>query len=126
MNDPSAQTTVTAASQVPLSLVGHVIVAHLIDNFDQGDLDLLETRLLTTLSCQRNLKGVVFNFNEVITTDRLDLERLQAVFTAVKLIGGRVGLCGINPGLAAVIVNAGLDFQREKIGLELEDLIPVL
>lgn len=126
MNDPGLQTTVAAASQVPLSIVGHLIVAHLIDNFDQSDLDLLETRLLTTLSGQRNLKGVVFNFNEVSTTDRFDLERLQAMFTAVKLIGGRVGLCGINPGLATVIVNAGLDFQRETIGLELEDLMPVL
>ncbi|MFM7315126.1 MAG: STAS domain-containing protein [Cyanobium sp.] len=125
MNSLHPQATVAASSQVPLSIVGHVIVAHLIDNFDQADVDLLETRLLDNLNSQRELKGVVFNFSEVSTTDRLDLARLQATFKAVKLIGRSVGLCGINPGLAAVIINAGLDFHHESIGHELEDLIPL-
>lgn len=126
MNNPISGSHVTAASEVPLSIIDHFIVAHLIDNFDQSDLEVLENRLLTNLCAQRSLRGVIFNFNEVITTDRIDLERLQSIFTAVRLIGARVGLCGINPGLATVIVSAGLDFQRETIGLELEDLMPAL
>lgn len=126
MNTPSNGSHVAAVNEVPLSIIGHFIVAHLIDNFDQADLEILENRLLTTLCKQRSLRGVVFNFNEVITTDRIDLERLQSIFTAIRLIGGRVGLCGINPGLATVIVSAGLDFQRETIGLELDDLMPAL
>lgn len=126
MNPAINTSHVAAPSQVPLSIIGHFVVAHLIDNFDHSDLEGLETRLLSTLDKQRSLQGVVFNFNEVVTTDRIDLERLQAIFTAVKLMGGHVGLCGINPGLATVIVNAGLDFQHETIGLELEDLMAQL
>ena len=123
MTSSTGGSWVAAKSQVPISIVGQTIVAQLIDNFDQEDLEALETRLLAKLVEQRNLKGVVFNLNEVSTSDRFDLERLQAIFMAIKLVGGRVGLCGITPGLAAVIVNAGLDFQRETIGYDLEDLI---
>jgi anti-anti-sigma regulatory factor len=44
------------------------------------------------------------------------------VFTAIKLLGGRIGLCGINPGLAAVIVTTQLNFHREVIGSDLDDV----
>jgi anti-anti-sigma regulatory factor len=126
MAPSTRESSIAANSQVPISIVGRMIVAHLIDNFDQADLETLETRLLARLVEQPDIRGVVFNFNEVTTSDRFDLERLQAIFTAIRLVGGRVGLCGINPGLAAVIVNAGLDYQRETIGHDLDDLIAEL
>jgi len=126
MNTSPLTSHVAAASEVPLSIIGRFVVAHMVDNFDHSDLEALETRLLEALSKQRKLQGVIFNFSEVLTTDRHDLQRLQSVFTAIKLMGGRVGLCGINPGLASVIVNAGMDFQHEMIGLELADLMPSL
>jgi anti-anti-sigma regulatory factor len=118
MND----TSIKATSQVPLSAVKQFVVAHLMDNFDEAEIDALESRLLTALSDNRRLRGVIFNFSEVITTDPQDLRRLQEVFTAIKLLGGRIGLCGINPGLAAVIVTTQLNFHREVIGSDLDDV----
>ncbi len=118
MNDA----TINASSQVPLSSVSQFVVAHLMDNFDDAEINSLESRLLAMLSDNRHLQGVIFNFSEVMTTDPQDLSHLQAVFTAIKLLGGRIGLCGINPGLAAVIVSAQLDFQREVIGSDLDDV----
>lgn len=126
MNDSSLTSTIAATSQVPLSIVREFVVAHLMDNFDEAEINALESRLLTTLSEQRRLRGVIFSFSEVITTDPQDLSRLQAVFTAIKLLGGRVGLCGINPGLAAVIVTADLTFHREVIGVDLDDVSAAL
>ena len=126
MTTPIHASVVSSANQVPLSVVDRFIVAHLVDNFDASDLDSLESRLLNRLCENRSLRGVIFNFNEVITTDPLDLERLQAIFVAIRLVGGRVGLCGINPGLAMVIVSAGLNFQREHIGIDLDALLPSL
>lgn len=122
MSDASNNVTVSASCQVPLSILRHVVVAHLIDNFDALELDALETKLLHLLSTNRKLRGVIFNFSEVVTTDPHDLRRLQSIFMAIKLLGGRIGLCGINPGLAAVIVAAKLDFQREAIGVDVDDV----
>lgn len=118
MND----TTIRASSQVPLSSVKQFVVAHLMDNFDEREVNNLESRLLATLSRDRQLQGVIFDFSEVITTDPQDLSQLQAVFCTIRLLGGRIGLCGINPGLAAVIVSARLNFQREVIGSDLDDV----
>jgi len=126
MNDSNLTNTIAATSQVPLSIVKQFVVAHLMDNFDEAEIDILESRLLTILSENRHLRGVIFSFSEVVTTDPLDLERLQAVFTAIKLLGGRIGLCGINPGLAAVIVMAQLTFHREVIGADLDDVTAAL
>ena len=126
MNDSNLTNTIAATSQVPLSIVKQFVVAHLMDNFDEAEINVLESRLLTILSENRRLRGVIFSFSEVLTTDPRDLERLQAVFTAIKLLGGRIGLCGINPGLAAVIVMAQLTFHREVIGADLDDVTAAL
>lgn len=126
MTRPLEQAVLETDSQVPLSIIDRFVVAHLTDNFDAAELASLETKLLSRLCEDRKLRGVLFSFNEVTTTDPLDLERLQTIFAAVRLVGGRVGLYGINPGLAAVIVGAGLDFQRERIGLDLDALLATL
>lgn len=126
MRDASDSSIVSTTSQVPLSIIGRLVVAHMIDNFDALELDALEARLLALISENRQVHGVIFNFSEVITTDAHDLRRLQMIFMAIKLVGGRIGLCGINPGLAAVIVAAKLDFQREVIGTDIDDVATLL
>lgn len=113
-------------TQAPFSIVSHHLLAHLADNFTETDLERLETQLLNTLCVQRQLRGVIFDFSEVITTDRHDLERLGRVFQTIKLLGVRVALCGINPGLAAVIVGARLNFDRELIGSDIDDVLSCL
>lgn len=108
--------------QAPFSIIRNALVVHLVDNFDSSDMDELETRLLDTLCRDKHLRGVIFNFSEVSTTDPHDLRRLESILMAVKLVGSRIGLCGINPGLAAVIVHAGINLQRETIGSDLDDI----
>lgn len=112
--------------QVPFSVIRHHLVAHLVDNFDHRELDQLESRLLDALCSRRELKGVIFNFSEVVTTDPLDLKRLNELFSTIKLTGGKIGLCGISPGLATVMVGTDLNFQRLLIGADLDDLLSQL
>lgn len=109
-----------------LSVIRNFYVVSLIDNFDSSYLDALEKRLLTLLCKRREIRGVIFSFNEVLTTDHHDLQKLNQVLMCIKLVGGRIGLCCINPGLAAVMVTSNLTFHQETIGSEIDDLLDSL
>jgi len=108
------------------SVIHKFLVAPLADNFHAGDLSLLEDGLLHVLKDQRRLSGVIFNFNAVVTTDRQDLQRFEVMLRAIRLLGCRIGICGINPGLAAVMIGSGIDFQGYVIGSDLDDLFTQL
>lgn len=126
LGEELSSTHVGATSQVPFSLMRNCVVVQLMDNFDQQDLDHLEDRILQQLCLSRHLRGVIFNFNEVQTTDLHDLQRLHALLKTIRLVGCRIGLCGINPGLAIVMACSGLSFGNERIGSGIDDLIDVL
>lgn len=119
-------TQIAAPSQAPFGLMRDCVVVQLMDNFDQQDLDHLEDRILQQLCRSRHLRGVIFNLNEVQTTDLQDLQRLHALLKAIRLLGCRIGLCGINPGLAVVMACSGLSFRNEQIGAGIDELIDVL
>lgn len=119
----SQSLTVESSSQAPFSIIKNYVLAHLADNFAEIDLNILESRLLNTLCDQRTLLGVIIDFSEVITTDREDLHRLARMLVAIKLLGVRVGLCGINPGIAALIVSTRVSLDGEIIGSDIDDVL---
>lgn len=100
----------------------HLIVA-LPDNFDGRDIDDLETRVLTCLSRDTRIRGVIVDCTSVHCTDATDLARLQDCLLAVRLLGRRVALCGINPGLAAVIIRCGQELYRDLVGHDIDAVL---
>ena len=42
---------------------------------------------------------------------------------AVKLLGRNVAFCGITPGLAGLIVQAGITLHHNQIGLDIDDAL---
>lgn len=105
------------------SVVSSFLIVNLVDNFHAEDIESLELVLLQELHQKPHLRGVLLNFNDVVTTDFHDLLRLSQLLKAIQLLGGRVGICGINPGLASVIIASGIDFRGEMIGSDLDDLL---
>lgn len=103
----------------------HLIVA-LPNNFDADDLAELEERVLESLSANKRIRGVIVDFAAVHSTDPADLERLNDCLRAVRLLGRRVALCGINPGVAAVVVRSGLHLHRERVGVDIDDVLQSL
>lgn len=126
MMDPLITEDAPAEALNDLSVIRNFYVVSLIDNFDSSYLDTLETRLLTLLCKRHEIRGVIFSFNEVVTTDHHDLRKLKEILKSIKLVGGRIGLCCINPGLAAVMVTSNLTFHQENIGSEIDDLLDSL
>jgi anti-anti-sigma regulatory factor len=74
-------------------------------------------------SDQKRLRGVILDFSAVESTDPSDLLRLQDMLLAVKLLGRNVAFCGINPGLAGLIVQAGVKLHHNEIGLDIDDAL---
>jgi anti-anti-sigma regulatory factor len=104
------------------SIRDHLIVT-LPDNFDSHDLMVLEEQLLDRLSRNKHIRGVIIDFANVQSTDADDLSRLQSCLLAVRLLGRRVYLCGINPGVAAVIIRSGQELHRDLVGRDIDDVL---
>ncbi|MEB3321077.1 MAG: STAS domain-containing protein [Cyanobium sp.] len=110
-------------SQTAFSTIRDFCIVHLEDNIGGDAIEQLETRLLDALFADQRLKGVILDFSEVCTSDQADLQRLHTMIRTIRLVGGRIGLCGINPGLAALMVLADLGFHRQTIGSDIDDLL---
>lgn len=110
----------------PFSVVTNFLIANLEDNLYEKSIDQLETRLLNELKEQTKLRGVIFNCCNLITTDHQDLIRLSLLMATVRLLGVEIGMYGVSPGLAVVIVASGVSFEKVKIGADLDDILLVL
>lgn len=105
------------------SVIRDFLLVPLFDNFDEHDIEVLESRVLHALFNDRRLRGALFNCSDITTSDGPDLLRLQGMLKAIRLVGGRVGICGINPGLAMLIIRTGLKLEGITIAADLDDLI---
>ena len=109
--------------QNSLSDIRDHLVVNLPDNFDDRDLSALEEQVLSRLSLNKRIRGVIIDFANVQSTDADDLCRLQNCLLAVRLLGRSVALCGINPGVAAVIIRTGQDLHRDLVGQDINDVL---
>ena len=109
--------------QNSLSDIRDHLVVNLPDNFDDHDLSALEEQVLDRLSLNKRIRGVIVDFSSVQSTDADDLCRLQNCLLAVRLLGRNVALCGINPGVAAVIIRSGQDLHRDLVGQDINDVL---
>ena len=106
-----------------ISWIENNLVASLPGNLDASTITAIENQILNTLSRQKGLKGIILDFSMVESTDPRDLGRLQDLLLAVKLLGRRVAFCGINPGLAGLIIHAGVKLYNDEIGLDIDDAL---
>jgi anti-anti-sigma regulatory factor len=113
----------SAIQGVTLSSIKKFLVLPLPDNFDDQDLIVLEEQVLGILGANKRIRGVIVDFASVQSTDAEDLKRLQNCLLAVRLLGRRVALCGINPGVAAVIIRSGLDLHRDFVGQDIDAVL---
>lgn len=99
------------------------IIAALPDNFDEDLITALEDQLLKALAQDRTIKGVLIGMDAVSSTDPIELEKLRNMLMAVRLLGVKSGIFGINPGLAAVMTKINLSLPIEAAGYDMEDLL---
>lgn len=113
----------TTLQSSPFSLINNFILANLEDNLYEQEIDELETRLLYELKKRSRLRGVIFNCCNLLTTDHQDLKRLSLLIAAIGLMGVDIGIYGVSPGLAVMIVATGIKLDKVEIGADLDDLL---
>lgn len=99
------------------------LVINLPDNFDEEGIETIESSILGELSINKKTKGVLIGLDAVTTTDPRDLQRLKEMMAAIALMGGKIGIFGINPGLAAVVIKSNLSLPIQAAGHDMEDLL---
>lgn len=109
-----------------LAIVKGYLVIAVPDNFDIQDIDTIESELLEQLNINNRIRGVLVDMIRVRSTDSTDLRRLQDCLLAVRLLGRQVALCGITPGLAALIVRSGQNLHHNVVGQDIDDVLKVL
>lgn len=99
------------------------LVINLPDNFDEEGIETIEGSILGELSINKKTKGVLIGLDAVTTTDPRDLQRLKEMMASIALMGGKIGIFGINPGLAAVVIKSNLSLPIQAAGHDMEDLL---
>lgn len=75
------------------------------------------------LYSNKETNAVVFGLAKVAHADRDDLEVLSKALSEIRLMGAQVGIFGLNPGLAVLIVRSKIDLELQAAGCDLEDII---
>jgi rsbT co-antagonist protein RsbR len=89
--------------EVPVVMLeDRVLLAPLVGQFDQRRFDILTRRLLDRVASQR-IALVILDISSVPQVDPAQIESLQRVVQALKLLGCEVMLTGINPNIAQTL-----------------------
>lgn len=114
---------ITAASA---TTVNRNLLISLQDNFSEYDLEKLEAVTLEQLSLEKRIRGILIDFSSVHSTDARDLRRLGQLVQATRLLGRRVAVCGINPGIAAVMIRSSIQLDYDLAGHDIDDVLAQL
>lgn len=117
------QNKISISSQSSLGTIKDFVICTLQSNLDIDNIHTLEADLLNFLDAKRHIVGVIIDFSLVAVADDWDLRRLQDCLLSIRVMGRKVALCGIKPGLAGMIVRTGQELYRDYIGRDIDDLL---
>lgn len=117
------QNKISISSQSSLGTIKDFVICTLQSNLDIDNIHILEADLLDFLDAKRHIVGVIMDFSLVAVADDWDLRRLQDCLLSIRVMGRKVALCGIKPGLAGMIVRTGQELYRDYIGRDIDDLL---
>lgn len=106
-----------------INQIKHSLIAALPTNLDQHSISMVEESVLRELGRNKMLNRVVVNFEAVQSSDLSDLDRLQGMLLAIKLLGRKVVLCGISPGMAGLIIQCGVSLHHNAICLDIDSAL---
>lgn len=103
-----------------LLLVRNKLVVDLPSNVDCYDIEAIESLVFSKLVENKSIKAVIIGMDSVKITDPKDLTRLAEALSAFRLLGKKIGLCGINPGIAAIMIRTGIELPHDATGYDLD------
>ncbi|MFM8936159.1 MAG: STAS domain-containing protein [Vulcanococcus sp.] len=115
-----------ASNPASATTVNRNLLINLQDNFSESDIETLESLTLEQLSLEKRIRGILIDFTAVYSTDARDLRRLGQLIQAIRLLGRRIAICGINPGIAAVMIRSNIQLAYDLAGHDIDDILTQL
>lgn len=106
-------------ARVPIIRVGNILLATIQE--DLHDRDAVELQESLTAELERtSAEGVLLDFSVVQTVDSFLGRTLNDVIAAVRLLGARTVVVGIQPAVAVTLVELGLELKGVQTALDPE------
>lgn len=101
----------SAAAKGTVSVVRGVALLRLPSSMDPVEFAIRRDAFLRMLA-QGRYRTAVVDATAVDTMDRADVEGLRKLLVAIALMGATPNLAGLQPGVAAILADAGPSFMR--------------
>lgn len=111
--------------RVPLQLSGGVAIAPIRYEITHVVIGYLQEDLLEFV-VQNNTHAVVFDLKGLEILDAEDFIQLSKLIRTLAVMGQRVLLCGLSPGIAATIIEQGLDAKDWNTVFDLNEALAKL
>lgn len=112
-------------SRIATNLSRGCIVATMQADLDAAVLAELRRQVLSRLH-ETRARGVILDCTSVEVMDARDFEGLLHFVSMARLMGARVVLAGVQPGVASALADLGADLSNVRGALSLDDAFDLL
>lgn len=105
--------------RIPLQIAGDCVVASIQIDLSDEVLRQLRADVLDALSASR-AAGVILDFSGVHVMDREDFDAVRSTMAMAEIMGARVVLCGLRPGVVAALVELGANVDGIDAAADLD------
>ena len=106
-------------ARVPIIRIGDILLATIQEDLHDSDALALQESLTTQLE-RTGASGVQLDFTTVQTVDSFLGRMLNDVIAAIRLLGARTVVVGIQPAVAVTLVELGLELKGVQTALDAE------
>ncbi len=125
MSDTGRISEASGTARVTLNQFRGCLVATLQVDLARGVLQLFQQDLLDQLASTR-AKRVIFDCSGLQILDPEEFQGLQRIAAMARLLGARVVLAGLRPGVVAALITMGEDAKGMLTALTLDDALLAL
>lgn len=101
----------------------HTLIANIQPPINEESIEGLKDLITEELHRHKELDTVVLGLTRVINADKEDLLCLSKACREFRLLGARVGIYGVSPGIAVLITKSNIDLRIDAAGSDLHDII---
>ena len=113
-------------NRIPLQISRKVVTVPIRYELTNHILENLKIDLLQFIEDHKDASAVVFDLNGVKILDADNFEDLKKVMQMIEIMGLRVMLCGLAPGIVSAIIDMEIDVSNINTTLDLNEALEEL
>lgn len=113
-------------SRIPLQISNDIITVPIRYELTMPIMELLKTDLLSFIDTHKSAVAVIFDLNGVKILGEEEFNDLKKLIQMVSIMGLRVVLCGLAPGIVSTIVDMAVSIKGLQTTLDLNTAFKLL